>query len=56
MNLHSGGCRARPGACGLLEEDRDTQGQHVLRILQDSWSQLASDLELLEAGFEPTKQ
>jgi len=56
MQLHherSARCRS---ACGLLEEDRETQVQHVRRILQDSWAQLASDLEMLDAGWEPARQ
>jgi hypothetical protein len=51
MNLHSEHRRPRQSTCGFVEEDRDTQVQHVLRILQDSWGQLASDLEMLEAGW-----
>jgi hypothetical protein len=52
MQLHSQRNRPRADACGLIEEDHDTQLQHVRRILQDSWAQFASDLELLEAGGE----
>ena len=56
MQLHSQRNRPRADACGLIEEDRDTQVLHVLRILQDSWAQLASDLEMLEAGCEGAKR
>jgi hypothetical protein len=56
MQLHNQRTRPCLDACGLLQEDRDTQVQHVLRILQDSWAQLASDLELLEADCGLTKQ
>jgi len=56
MQLHNQRNRPCPNACGLLQEDRDTQVQHVLRILQDSWAQLAIDLELLEADCCGTKQ
>jgi hypothetical protein len=55
MNLHSERNRPRLDACGLIEEDRDTQLQHVLRILQDSWAQFASDLEMLETDCERAK-
>jgi hypothetical protein len=56
MQLHSHRNRPRANACGLLEEDHDTQLQHVQRILQDSWAQFASDLESLETGCERAKQ
>ena len=55
MQLHSQRNRP-PAACGLIEEDRDTQVLHVQRILQDSWAQFASDLETLETGCERAKQ
>jgi hypothetical protein len=56
MNLHNQPRRHYASVCGLLDEDRDTQVQHVLRMLQDSWAQLANDLELLESVHQPTQQ
>jgi hypothetical protein len=56
MNLHSQPRRPCASAYGLLDEDRDTQVQQVLRMLQASWAQLASDLELLEPAHQPIKQ
>jgi hypothetical protein len=55
MQLHSQRNLQRASVCGLLEEDRDTQLQHVRRILQDSWVQFASDLETLEAAVNGTE-
>jgi hypothetical protein len=55
MQLYGHTSRPRGSACGLIEEDHETQVQHVMRILQDSWAQLASDLEMLEHGDHTTQ-
>jgi hypothetical protein len=56
MNFQCQGARRSSSASGLLEEDRETQVQQVMRMLQGSWAQLASDLQFLETARQPAKQ